>query len=134
MGNKWAEICEESDGLDCIALTEIWLDDRIKELLCPKIYHNYRQDREDRRIGGGVVLLIVHQYQQLQGIYFSSPCIKTVSAKVILIRRKINIACVYQIPAAPAEENDQLLDFLRGSVTTEEEVLLMRDLDTPRLN
>ena len=81
--NKWHELRELSLGSDLIAITETWLKPDIDiESFCPPGYLIYRVDRSQDRIGGGSLLLIAQQYNQLQGSLLNLTSVQVSSCTV----------------------------------------------------
>lgn len=134
LGNKWAELSAQTEGVGIIAVTETWMKaDSALSPYCPAHYREYRAERGDGRIGGGSLLLVTEELVQQERPGLITPNVQIAACSLKTGRTRIVVACVYRSPQSTETEDTELLSWI-GNVAREEKVLLMGDFNAPEVD
>jgi hypothetical protein len=135
LSNKWPEMSIAANDFGIIAVTETWLNSTQPiEALIPKNFFIYRVDREDGRIGGGVLILVRELIRHKESISLALPNIQFSSCVLLAEGGEWLVACVYRSPSSTEEEDDRLLVELSSACRFHGKILIVGDFNAPEID
>ena len=133
--NKCGELSTRCVKSNVIAITETWLQAGEATPKDFESYISYRQDRNDGRHGGGVLLFVDGEFGQWEADFvLATPNVQAISCYISVDRSNIGVLCVYRSPHTRDWEDTELLVLLKGFTQKTRRFVILGDFNLPSID
>ena len=135
INNKWKELAAAGEGFHCMAVTETWVKEGSRiDTLTPRGYLAHRSDRPGGRDGGGALLLVSDDLQQITGPTLSTPNVQVATCHLTSGGHLVNLVCAYRSSSSTPEEDLELLRFLLTMLASPTTTVITGDFNAPEVD